>query len=876
MQNQIMFNLKQSFVTGSFITSKVSLFVFGFLLTVCSLSVSQNLYAYFWPNFSIDVARYIGSAMFYGGIATCIGVAIATRSKWGRPKQIVSALSVVLIASMLVSPVAIALTPLPSDTGPGGSSAFKRSVPISDFEWFVAPFRDNSYYAINGSDWNIMTIVEPWQAVAPWTGLSSNLTALVDQCIDVTTSGVIFLKGCAYNYNLTIPGNVTVVESLNGLEREFVSSASTQGSPYTISTDTVNSGYYLAQDKAGRYLDEWTSTNQTDVAYTALVASTNGEVVLNNIPESNYNYSKILCLGDSITAGSGITTTYPANLQNLLNVPVTMGGVGGDRTTSMQTRWDTYKTQGYDTLVLLGGVNDITYGTSAIDIEANLQNMWEEALALNMNVYALTLTPFKGDTLITWDDAYQVKLEAINTWILATAPTLGVTPIDTYNVLNNATHPEYLASIYDGGDGIHPNQQGTNAITLAVYDAIKADMADSKVAEKLINSIPQNVVLTKIYNGTTQRFGNIANVASSNWQIVPDNQNSTTYYYAKEASQGIIYSAKLGLTETIEYAENMMTKGGDIELVLNNTHYLESSLNMNHAHVKLHATQSYSGYSSVKAGLNLNAPMITIFASGVEISNINLIGNYVNQNDTWDGIVTSEVILTVIDKVTFQNFKGNQITISGGYANTISRCSFLSNLGAAYPIYSGAINFTNTKGNLVKDNFAYSSNSGIIFKNSNNSRIIGNQFTNGPSVSVGIYMNLSDGNIFSDNIITGFQYQAILMYGSRNNTFATSNLHRNGQVGTDTINGIWLRQQGTVNCTWNKFIGMTVSKAEGIYSVGLGYIKYGYCEENIGQDYNMLVDCTFLDANIANIYTMAPNTKVSNCWNGTAWIGAAA
>lgn len=79
--NNLTSSIKQSFVTGRFITSKISIFVFGFLLTVCSLSVSQNLYAYFWPNFSIDVARYIGSFMFYGGIAVCVGVAVATRSR---------------------------------------------------------------------------------------------------------------------------------------------------------------------------------------------------------------------------------------------------------------------------------------------------------------------------------------------------------------------------------------------------------------------------------------------------------------------------------------------------------------------------------------------------------------------------------------------------------------------------------------------------------------------------------------------------------------------------------------------------------------------------------------------------------------------------
>lgn len=166
---------------------------------------------------------------------------------------------------MLVTPVASALTPLPSDRGPGNSSAYKFSVPFTEYQWIIAQFRDGTYYAINGSDWNIMTIAEPWQPVAPWAALASNLTALEEQVLASTTSGKILLNEVAYNYNLTIPANVTVIESYNGLTRQFINSANTQGSPYTISVDTVQDGYHLAQDSAGRFLDEWSSTDWATV-----------------------------------------------------------------------------------------------------------------------------------------------------------------------------------------------------------------------------------------------------------------------------------------------------------------------------------------------------------------------------------------------------------------------------------------------------------------------------------------------------------------------------------------------------------------------------------------------------------------------------------
>lgn len=300
--NNLTSSIKQSFVTGRFITSKISIFVFGFLLTVCSLSVSQNLYAYFWPNFSIDVARYIGSFMFYGGIAVCVGVAVATRSRWGRPKQLAMACSLALCACMLVTPVASALTPLPSDRGPGNSSAFKFSVPFTEYQWIVAQFRDGTYYAVNGSDWNIMTIVEPWQPVAPWAALAENKTALVEQVLSVTDPGKVLLNELSFDYALTVPENVTVVESLNGLTRSFINEANSQGSPYTVSVDSgVNVGYYLVADSEGRICFSSTNTNTTITS--ALTSGAKVEVTKGSYPNTWVSLTN----GSSLTIQKGAT-----------------------------------------------------------------------------------------------------------------------------------------------------------------------------------------------------------------------------------------------------------------------------------------------------------------------------------------------------------------------------------------------------------------------------------------------------------------------------------------------------------------------------------------------------------------------------------------
>lgn len=281
-------------------------------------------YALFWQLdglLSLQQAQILGSTMFYGGIASFVAIAVVTRFRlskdWSLKRNVglfsVLLLTTLVFSSLLSAPVVAALTPLPSDSGPNGSSAYKFSVPFSEYKWFVSQFRDGTYYAINGSDWNIMTIVEPWQPVAPWAALAGNKTALVEQVLSVTDPGKVLLNELSFDYALTVPENVTVVESLNGLTRSFINSANSQGSPYTVSVDTVNPTYYLAQDSADRYINEWSSTNAFTVIQSTLLQNSrvffkNGDY---NVGSNTLwvNNSNVQLQGESLNAsisGSGL------------------------------------------------------------------------------------------------------------------------------------------------------------------------------------------------------------------------------------------------------------------------------------------------------------------------------------------------------------------------------------------------------------------------------------------------------------------------------------------------------------------------------------------------------------------------------------------
>jgi hypothetical protein len=104
--------------------------------------------------------------------------------------------------------------------------------------------------------------------------------AVMQAALTNTAAGVIMLQELAYNYSLVVPENVTVIECLNGLTRVFINVADTQGSPYTVSVDTVNTNYYLAQDSADRFISSWTSTNPTVPISNAVSVMTTGEIYL--------------------------------------------------------------------------------------------------------------------------------------------------------------------------------------------------------------------------------------------------------------------------------------------------------------------------------------------------------------------------------------------------------------------------------------------------------------------------------------------------------------------------------------------------------------------------------------------------------------------
>lgn len=94
----------------------------------------------------------------------------------------------------------------------------------------------------------------------------------------------------------------------------------------------------------------------------------------------------ILCLGDSLTAGYGLTLdqAWPALLQRKLQdagleAVVVNAGVSGDTTAGGRRRMDWLMTRPVDILVLALGANDGLRGLATGEIERNLQAIIDRA-----------------------------------------------------------------------------------------------------------------------------------------------------------------------------------------------------------------------------------------------------------------------------------------------------------------------------------------------------------------------------------------------------------------------------------------------------------------------------------------------------------------
>ena len=125
-------------------------------------------------------------------------------------------------------------------------------------------------------------------------------------------------------------------------------------------------------------------------------------------------------------------------------------------------------------LVLLG-VNDLGHpGTiaplsekvTAQDLIDGHRQLVARAHERGLKIYGATITPFKNDTLGFYTPENAAARKAFNHWLRTSGEYDGVIDFDA--ALRDPAAPEQLLAAYDGGDHLHTNDAGREAMARAV------------------------------------------------------------------------------------------------------------------------------------------------------------------------------------------------------------------------------------------------------------------------------------------------------------------------------------------------------------------------------------------------------------------------
>ncbi|MGW7267353.1 SGNH/GDSL hydrolase family protein [Streptomyces sp. NPDC054842] len=243
----------------------------------------------------------------------------------------------------------------------------------------------------------------------------------------------------------------------------------TTGHSMAMQTNYATAGDHAAEEGAANWTDpmgSWYWLDAVDVETSTAIGS-------------------VVALGDSITDGWASSTDenrrWPDHLARRLQAAssstvkgVANEGISGNKVLAdgagesalRRLRRDVLSQAGVRTVFLFEGVNDIKAhsGVTVEDMIAGYREIVDRAHEAGKCVVGATIMPFKG--WYEYDAAAEAVRQGVNDWIRNAGALDAVTDFD--RITRSPYDPELLLPFFDGGDHLHPNDKGMQAMADAV------------------------------------------------------------------------------------------------------------------------------------------------------------------------------------------------------------------------------------------------------------------------------------------------------------------------------------------------------------------------------------------------------------------------
>lgn len=203
------------------------------------------------------------------------------------------------------------------------------------------------------------------------------------------------------------------------------------------------------------------------------------------LAENPEQVHKVICMGDSITYGTGVaenrdTDSYPALLSNLLGETYEVYNYGAGGRTLQSSGNKPYSATGYieetikeqpDIVIIMLGTNDSKpknwnpkeYQAEYTKLVKTLQENLKKA-----EIYIM-IPPAAFTSGTGWEHDGVIDNEVIRTELYEIITCVGdrtkTNVIDLYAITEG--HPEYYS------DAVHPNREGNEVLAQAIYKAIQ-------------------------------------------------------------------------------------------------------------------------------------------------------------------------------------------------------------------------------------------------------------------------------------------------------------------------------------------------------------------------------------------------------------------